>query len=90
MLDRNFENYYEPIEQEFFRLKGRPGILSPTDFALTRSWYEAELSLSIVLEGMASAFKAHRAGRPNIEDNIGSLVYCQPFVEKAASKRKKY
>ena len=49
--------YCDHIEREFFRFKGRPGTLSPSDFSRVRQWFEAGLGLNAVLEGIGAAFE---------------------------------
>ena len=87
MIDSDFEAYCERIEHEFFRHKGRPGTLSPSDFNRTREWFDAGVSLAAALEGVASAFRTHRAGRDRLEEEVNSLAFCEPFVEQALARR---
>lgn len=90
MKSLDLEAYCEHIEHEFFRLKGRPGTLSPADFARTRAWFEAGVSLETVLEGVAHAFEAQQAGRDAAEEEVNGLAFCEPFVERAANRRKSF
>jgi len=88
VIDSDFEAYLESIEHEFFRLKGRRGTLSPADFARTREWFEAGIPIDAVVEGMAAAFQAVRAGREGGNVQVNSLAYCDPFVEGAIARRR--
>jgi len=88
VIDSDFEAYVESIEHEFFRLKGRRGTLSPGDFARTREWFDAGIPINTVLEGIAGAFQAVRAGRERGSDQVNSLTYCDPFVEQAIARRR--
>jgi hypothetical protein len=88
VTDAAFVSYLERVEQEFFRLKGRPGTLSPTDFARTREWFESGVPLDAVLEGVASAFGAQSAGRSGDSEEVNSLAFCEPFIERAIARRR--
>ena len=88
MIDSDFEAYFEHIEHEFFRLKGRRGTLSPADFSRTREWFDAGIPLDAVLEGMAGAFQTLSAGRDGGSQQVNSLAYCDPFVEQAIARRR--
>ena len=88
MIDSDFETYFESIEHEFFRLKGRRGTLSPADFSRTREWFDAGIPIDAVLEGMAGAFQTQRAGRDGDNEEVNSLAYCDPFVEQAIARRR--
>ena len=87
MKDPQLATYCDSIEREFFRLKGRPGMLSPADFALVGAWYRSGLRLSIVLEGIARAFAARRGGRDRGVEEVNSLASCEPFVQRLAKER---
>ena len=63
MKDPAFETYCEQIEREFFRLKGRPGTLSPADFNRALEWFRGGIPLGVVLEALPNAFQAQSAGR---------------------------
>jgi hypothetical protein len=82
MKDPNLLTYCERIEHEFFRLKGRPGTLSPADFARASEWYRSGVSLQTVLEGIADAFENQGAGRDREAEEVNSLAYCESFVAK--------
>jgi hypothetical protein len=88
VIDADFEAYFESIEHEFFRLKGRRGTLSPADFSRTREWFDAGIPIDAVLEGMAGAFQTQRAGRDGDSEEVNSLAYCDPFVEQAIARRR--
>ena len=87
MKNPDLEAYCEHVEHEFFRLKGRPGTLSPADFARTRAWFEQGVPLEAVLEGVTRAFEAQHAGRDSADEEVNGLGFCEPFVERAASRR---
>ena len=80
--------YCEHIEREFFRFKGRPGTLSPSDFSRVRKWFEAGLGLNAVLEGIGAAFEARAGGHDLGIEEVNSLSFCEPFVEQAARRRR--
>lgn len=88
MIDLDFESYCESIEAEFFRRKGRRGMLSPTDFARTKTWYDAGVALEEVFDGIASAFDTHAQGRHRDGEDVNSLAFCESFVERAVSSRR--
>lgn len=87
MKDDALEAYCGRVEGEFFRLKSRPGVLSPSDFARASEWYRAGVPLEVVLEGIANAFSSHAAGRNRDIEEVNSLGYCEPFVEEALRRR---
>lgn len=87
-MDTDFIAYCEHIEHEFFRLKGRRGTLSPADFARTRAWFDNGVHLEAVLEGLDAAFSAQSAGRDREAEEVNSLAFCEPFVEKAVTRRR--
>lgn len=87
-MDPDFASYCERIEQEFFRLKGRRGTLSPADFARTRRWFDEGVGLDAVLEGLAGAFHTQSGGRDGGTEEVNSLAYCEPFVAQALSRRR--
>lgn len=88
MPNADFIDYCEHIEHEFFRLKGRPGTLSPADFTRTRQWFDEGVTLDAVLEGIASAFRSQSAGRDRDAEEVNSLAYCESFVEQAMTRRR--
>ena len=86
MRDPALESYCQQIETFFFRWKGRPGSLSPEDFARVKHWYAEGVSLEAVLRGIDDAFHSQLSGREGEE--VNSLAYCESFVEGAARQRK--
>jgi hypothetical protein len=86
MKDPALLAYCEALEREFFRLKGRPGTLSPPDFARASAWYESGIPLGPALEGIREAFRAQGAGRDREAEEVNSLAYCESFVEAAARR----
>ena len=87
MNDPAFEDYCEQIEREFFRFKGRPGTLSPADFNRTLEWFRAGIPLNVVLEAIPDAFQTQSAGREGGVQEVNTLRYCEPFVERALARR---
>ena len=87
MKDPAFEGYCNAIEHEFFRLKGRPGTLSPADFNRARDWFRTGIALDIVLEALPEAFHEREAGRDGGVEEVNSLGYCEPYVERALARR---
>jgi len=88
--DRDLETYCEHIESAFFRLKGRPGTLPPSDFALTKTWFQAGWPLEAVLDGIAEAFDSHDAGRARGATEVNSLGFCESFVERVIDRRRNF
>lgn len=83
MKDAELERYGDRIESFFFQWKGRQGTLSPEDFLRLKRWYNVGIPLSAVLEGIAAAFRAQQGGRDRNVEEVNSLAYCEPFVERA-------
>lgn len=71
--------YCERVEHEFFRLKGRPGTLSPADFARAQDWYRGGIPLEAALAAIERAFQSHASGRDREAEEINSLAYCESF-----------
>ncbi|MGH9463989.1 MAG: hypothetical protein ACRD1X_22540 [Vicinamibacteria bacterium] len=86
MKDPELESYCREIEAFFFRWKGRPGSLSPEDFARVKHWFSEGVSLQAVLQGIDNAFESQRSGREGEE--VNSLAYCESFVKRASRQRK--
>lgn len=74
MKDPDFEAYVEAIEGHLRARRGVDHILSPRDFALARSWYEAGVPLAAVLVGMDRVFE--------VTPDVTSLAYCRRRVEE--------
>jgi hypothetical protein len=72
--------YCERVEHEFFRFKGRPGTLSPADFARVEAWYRAEVPLEAALAAIESAFRSQARGRDRELEEVNSLAYCESFL----------
>lgn len=87
MKDPDLDAYCVAIEKEFFRLKGRSGMLSPEDFGRVRSWYGAGVSLSAVVEGIRLAFEDRASGRDMGIDEVNSLGYCERFISEVLARR---
>ena len=88
--DLDFEDYCEQIEREFFRFKGRPGTLSPADFNRALEWFRAGIPLDAVLEAIPDAFQAQDSGRNAGVEEVNTLRYCEPFVERALARRNRF
>ncbi|HJS75450.1 MAG TPA: hypothetical protein VJ921_14255 [Vicinamibacteria bacterium] len=88
MKDEALEAYCESVEREFFRHKGRPGTLSPADFARAREWYRAEVPLGAAIAAIEKAFWSHARGRERDVEEVNSLAYCESFLEKGISRRR--
>jgi hypothetical protein len=70
------------VEHEFFRLKGRPGTLSPADFARAQDWYRGRIPLQEALSAIERAFQSHASGRDREAEEVNSLAYCESFFEE--------
>jgi hypothetical protein len=79
-------DYCDRIEREFFRLKARPGTLSPSDFARVNAWFRDRIPLSAALEGIRASFEAQAGGRNREEEEVNSLAFCEPFVQAVLRK----
>lgn len=77
MKDPALEEYVSAIETHLRARRGVDHILSPRDFALARTWYEAGVPLATVLVGMDRAFEQGH--------NVSSLSYCRRRVEELAA-----
>jgi hypothetical protein len=71
--------YVEAIEAHFRLRRGSDTTLSPRDFALARSWYQAGVPLAVVLLGIDSAFAA--------DASVSSLSFCRRRIEDLAHTR---
>lgn len=80
MKDEALLAYCERVEREFFRFKGRPGTLSPADFARAEAWYRSEVPLEAALAAIESAFQTHARGRDRDLEEVNSLAYCEGFL----------
>jgi hypothetical protein len=80
MKDEALLAYCERVEREFFRFKGRPGTLSPADFARAEAWYRSEVPLEAALAAIESAFQTHARGRDRDLEEVNSLAYCESFL----------
>jgi hypothetical protein len=88
MKDADLEEYCSQIESHFFRLKGRPGMLSPEDFHRVRRWHEEGVPIEAVLEGISMTFESQQAGRNAGFEDVNSLGYCETFIYQAVERRK--
>ena len=86
MKDPELESYCRQIEAFFFQWKGRPGSLSPEDFAQVKHWFSKGVSLEAVLQGIDNAFQSLQSGREGEE--VNSLTFCESFVQNASQQRK--
>lgn len=81
MKDPHLEDYCHSIESLFFQLKGRPGDLSPSDFARVKRWFAEGIELQDALDGVAEAFRALGAGRTREVEEVNGLAFCERFIE---------
>ncbi|HEY7698496.1 MAG TPA: hypothetical protein VIE88_08760, partial [Vicinamibacteria bacterium] len=63
-----------------FRFKGRPGSLSPADWARVEAWYRSEVPLEAALAAIERAFQTHARGRGRDLEEVNSLAYCEGFL----------
>lgn len=80
MKDPALLAYCERIEHEFFRFKGRPGTLSPADFARAETWYREEIPLEAAFAAIEQAFQSHARGRDREAEEVNGLAYCEGFL----------
>jgi hypothetical protein len=80
--------YCERIEREFFRHKGRPGTLSPGDFARAEAWYRAGVPVEAAIAAVEKAFESHARGRERDVEEVNGLAYCESFFEKELNRRR--
>ncbi len=66
--------YVEAIETHLRVRRGVDHTLSPRDFALAKGWYQAGVSLAVVLVGIDRAFE--------VEPTVSSLSFCRRRVEE--------
>jgi len=88
MKDEALLAYCDRIEHEFFRHKGRPGALSPADFARVQDWYRAEIPLEAALSAIERAFHGHAGGRDRQAEEVNSLAYCESFLGEDRVRRR--
>ncbi len=88
MKDPELEAYCNQIESFFFQWKARPGFLSPEDFARVEHWYENGVPIEAVLEGISDAFRENQESRNAGVEEVNSLGFCEPFVERVLERRK--
>jgi hypothetical protein len=81
-MDEALIAYCEQVEREFFRHKGRPGTLSPRDFARAEEWYRAEVPIETAIAAIDAAFASHDRGRDRDDEEVNSLAYCESFLGK--------
>ncbi len=87
MKDPALLTYCERVEHEFFRFKGRPGTLSPGDFARAEGWYRSGIPLEAALAAIERAFQSHAAGRDRGAEEVNSLAYCESFLGEGRVRR---
>jgi len=68
------EAYVDAIETHLGARRGARHVLTPRDFVLAKSWYQAGVPLSTVLAGIDRSFEA--------EETPNSLSYCRRRVEE--------
>ncbi len=86
MKDEALVAYCDRVEREFFRHKGRPGTLSPADFARAEEWYRVKVPLPAAIAAIESAFESHARGRERDTEEINSLAYCESFLGRLEKK----
>jgi hypothetical protein len=79
--------YCERVEHEFFRFKGRPGTLSPADFARAEAWYRSGIPFEAALSAIERAFQSHAGGRHRDAEEVNSLAYCEGFFGEERRRR---
>lgn len=89
MKDAALLSFCERVEREFFRLKGRPGTLSPSDFARASSWYRDGVPIEAALEGIRDSFQVQSGGRERDVEEVNSLSFCESFILKAVARRRR-
>ena len=73
--------YFRMIEETFIRLRGSPLLLSPADYQVAKSWFEADIPLDVVCKTLEKLFnRLSERGEPRA---IRGLKYCQRAVEQA-------
>ena len=87
MKDPALLAYCERVEHEFFRFKGRPGTLSPADFARAEAWYRSGIPLEAALAAIERAFESHAGGRDRDAEEVNSLAYCEGFLEEGGRRK---
>ena len=87
MKDPALLAYCERVEREFFRFKGRPGTLSPADFARVEGWYRSGTPLEAALGAIERAFQGHARGRDREVEEVNSLAYCEGFLGEGRRRR---
>mgnify|MGYP001828945174 FL=1 len=75
------QSYFEAIEETFVRLRGSPLLLSPTDWQVSKEWFEAGIPLDLVVRALEDVF-ARRKERAS-KGRVQSLRYCSEAVLKA-------
>jgi hypothetical protein len=80
MKDPALEDYCAAIESFFFQLKGRPGTLSPADFARVKVWFSEGVTLQAALDGIAEAFRSQSGGRNRDAEEVNGLGFCERFI----------
>ncbi len=80
--DNQRSEYYQSIARYFFRQRGAPFFLSPTELNLVEKWEKMEIPLPVVLEGIRMAFDNYMR-KPGRKTKIQSLSYCENQVLRA-------
>jgi len=73
-------NYFEEIENEFSRIRGKYTRVSPLDWALMETWEKKDIPLSIVLRAMSETWRKHASQKK--AGTINTLRYFEPEIEK--------
>lgn len=80
------DDYFLEIESRFAELRETPFVFSSKDWALMKSWRDAEIPLAIVVEAIDQCFTKRRESKRR--GTISSLSYCRHAVEELWEERK--
>jgi hypothetical protein len=76
--------YLNAVKRLLTERFGYPLSLSPRDVAQIMRWYNADITLAAVLDGVAEALNKKRGSR------LTPLTYCVKTVKSAAKKRRRF
>jgi hypothetical protein len=79
--------YFRTVARFFFEQRGAPFFLSSRELEIIAGWDKTGIPVQIVLQGIKESFQ-NRKKRPGREGRFHSLVFCQPFVQKAFEAHK--
>ena len=75
------QRYFRALEESFLALRGAPFLLSPADWRVAKSWYEAGIPLEVVEETMRELFRRRRERDP--DSTVSGLRYFDRAVRGA-------